>query len=44
MNRVTGIGGIFFKARDPQALDDGYRKQPGIAVLLCAAERMKEVF
>lgn len=32
MKRVTGIGGIFFKARDPQALGAWYRKHLGIGV------------
>ncbi len=32
MKRVTGIGGIFFKARDPQALAAWYRKHLGIDV------------
>ena len=32
MKRVTGIGGIFFKARDPQALGAWYRKHLGIDV------------
>ena len=32
MNRVTGIGGIFFKARDPVALRGWYRKHLGIEV------------
>jgi len=37
MARVTGIGGIFFRARDPAALNDWYRThmgitQPGAAV------------
>ena len=32
MNRVTGIGGIFFKARDPAVLRDWYRKHLGIDV------------
>lgn len=32
MKRVTGIGGIFFKARDPQALAAWYRDHLGIAV------------
>lgn len=32
MKRVTGIGGIFFHARDPQALGDWYRKHLGIDV------------
>ena len=26
MQRVTGIGGVFFKARDPKALADWYRE------------------
>ena len=30
MARVTGIGGIFFRARDPQALTDWYQKHLGI--------------
>ncbi|MBQ0960121.1 VOC family protein [Ideonella sp. 4Y11] len=32
MRRVTGIGGIFFKARDPQALGAWYRTHLGLAV------------
>lgn len=32
MKRVTGIGGIFFKARDPDALRAWYRKHLGIDV------------
>ena len=30
MARVTGIGGIFFRAKDPQALGDWYRIHLGI--------------
>jgi catechol 2,3-dioxygenase-like lactoylglutathione lyase family enzyme len=30
--RVTGIGGVFFKARDPKALSAWYRDKLGIAV------------
>jgi len=30
MKRVTGVGGIFFKARDPKALYEWYRKHLGI--------------
>ena len=30
MKRVTGIGGIFFKSKDPQQLTDWYRKHLGI--------------
>ena len=32
MKRVTGIGGIFFKAKDPVALRAWYRTHLGIAV------------
>ena len=32
MNRVTGIGGIFFKARDPKALGAWYRDHLGLDV------------
>ena len=32
MRRVTGIGGIFFKARDPQALGAWYREHLGLDV------------
>jgi predicted enzyme related to lactoylglutathione lyase len=32
MRRVTGIGGIFFKAKDPKALAEWYRKHLGIDV------------
>jgi len=32
MKRVTGIGGIFFKARDPAALHEWYRRHLGIDV------------
>jgi lactoylglutathione lyase len=30
MKRVTGIGGIFFKAQDTEAMKDWYRKHLGI--------------
>jgi catechol 2,3-dioxygenase-like lactoylglutathione lyase family enzyme len=30
MHRVTGIGGVFFKSKDPQALYAWYRKHLGI--------------
>lgn len=32
MKRVTGIGGIFFKARDPKAMHDWYKRHLGIDV------------
>jgi len=32
MSRVLGIGGIFFKARDPEALRDWYRKHLGLDI------------
>ena len=30
--RVTGIGGIFFKAKDPEALKNWYRKHLGLNI------------
>ena len=32
MKRVTGIGGIFFKARDPAMLRDWYRRHLGMDI------------
>jgi predicted enzyme related to lactoylglutathione lyase len=32
MRRVTGIGGVFFKAKDPKALADWYREHLGVKV------------
>ena len=32
MDRVTGIGGVFFKAKDPKVLRDWYRRHLGIDV------------
>ena len=32
MKRVTGIGGVFFKARDPKALGEWYARHLGIDV------------
>lgn len=32
MKRVTGIGGVFFKAKDPKALGEWYRKHLGLNV------------
>lgn len=32
MKRVTGIGGVFFKAKDAQALHEWYRRHLGIDV------------
>lgn len=32
MRRVTGVGGIFFKARDPAALQAWYKRHLGIEV------------
>ena len=32
MKRVTGIGGIFFKARDPESLRAWYRRHLGIDI------------
>ncbi|HVL32093.1 MAG TPA: VOC family protein [Actinomycetota bacterium] len=32
MERVLGVGGVFFKARDPRALADWYREYLGVPV------------
>ena len=32
MKRVTGIGGVFFKARDPEALGAWYKRHLGVDV------------
>jgi hypothetical protein len=32
MKRVTGIGGVFFKARDPEGLRECYQNHLGIDV------------
>jgi len=32
MKRVTGIGGVFFKSKDPKALGEWYRKHLGMKV------------
>jgi predicted enzyme related to lactoylglutathione lyase len=32
MKRVTGIGGVFFKAKDPKALTEWYRMHLGLEV------------
>lgn len=32
MERVLGIGGVFFKARDPQSLAAWYREHLGVPV------------
>lgn len=32
MKRVTGIGGVFFKSKDPKALGEWYRQHLGIEV------------
>ena len=32
MKRVTGIGGVFFKAKDPKALSEWYRTHLGMNV------------
>jgi predicted enzyme related to lactoylglutathione lyase len=29
MKKVTGIGGVFFKAKDPQAINEWYKKNLG---------------
>jgi glyoxylase I family protein len=30
MKRVTGIGGVFFRAKDPKALSEWYKKHLGV--------------
>lgn len=32
MKRITGLGGIFFKAKDPKALGDWYRQHLGMDI------------
>jgi catechol 2,3-dioxygenase-like lactoylglutathione lyase family enzyme len=32
MAKVTGLGGVFFKSRDPKALNDWYAKHLGLTV------------
>jgi predicted enzyme related to lactoylglutathione lyase len=32
MERVTGLGGVFFKAKDPRALTEWYRTHLGVPV------------
>ena len=32
MKRVTGIGGLFFKCKDPQKIKDWYKKHLGFPV------------
>ena len=32
---VTGIGGVFFRARDPDALTDWYRRHLGVTMVGC---------
>ncbi len=34
MEKVLGIGGVFFKARDPRALADWYREHLGLSIEL----------
>ena len=41
MKRVTGIGGIFFKAKDPVALAAWYKKHLGIDVQAWAVPRSR---
>ena len=32
MERITGIGGVFFRSRDPKALGEWYRTHLGVPV------------
>ncbi len=47
MKRVTGVGGIFFRAKDPKALYEWYRKhlgiesQPGVGAMFNDADHME---
>jgi hypothetical protein len=41
MKRVTGIGGIFFKAKDAPALQAWYKKHLGIDVKNGVAQRSR---
>jgi predicted enzyme related to lactoylglutathione lyase len=38
MEKVTGIGGLFFRARDPEALAQWYRDRLGISLVPCSYE------
>ena len=40
--RVTGIGGVFFKAKDPKALSAWYREKLGVPVIAGAAYSLFE--
>ena len=33
MQKVTGIGGVFFRARDPKTLSDWYERNLGVDIL-----------
>ncbi len=39
MARVTGIGGVFFKAKDPEALKAWYVKYLGIEIAEWGSDR-----
>ena len=43
MAKVTGVGGIFFKARDPKALAAWYRDALGFAVEAWGNTEKKEI-
>jgi glyoxylase I family protein len=41
MEKVTGIGGIFFRSRDPQALSDWYLNHLGVTPAARATHRRR---
>lgn len=41
MEKVTGIGGVFFRARDPQALTDWYDRHLGVTPVGAAPWRQE---
>lgn len=43
MTRVTGIGGIFIKAKDPEVLQNWYKKHLGIDVQVWGGASFKRV-
>jgi predicted enzyme related to lactoylglutathione lyase len=40
MEQVTGIGGLFFRARDPQALAQWYRDRMGVTLVPSSYEEL----
>jgi glyoxylase I family protein len=44
MTKVTGIGGVFFRAKDPKALTDWYKKHLGINGMEWVQQKGQTVF